>query len=193
MPTHPIMFPMVSGSDELDDVLAFFESVKEECRREGLAFDEDLEVGTMIEVPSAAITSDILAKKVDFFSVGTNDLTQYTIAVDRGNEKISYLYKEYHPAMLRLLKLTADAAHRSGIGLSMCGEMAGYPDYLPILIGMGIDELSMASSSIMEARRRIRKLSRSSCASFVNHVLSLPDAQEIERALKEFNSKHGKA
>ena len=188
-----LMFPMVSGSEELKSVIAFLDEVKDECRKKGIEFAEDIKIGTMIEIPSAAITADVIAKYVDFMSIGTNDLIQYTIAVDRSNEKISYLYRPLHPAVLRLLWHVAESAHKNGIPVSMCGEMAGYPDYLPILIGMGIDELSMASSSIMEARRRIRKLSRSSCASFVNHVLSLPDAQEIERALKEFNSKHGKA
>lgn len=188
-----LMFPMVSGSEELKSVIAFLDEVKDECRKKGIEFAEDIKIGTMIEIPSAAITADVIAKYVDFMSIGTNDLIQYTIAVDRSNEKISYLYRPLHPAVLRLLWHVAESAHKYGIPVSMCGEMAGYPDYLPILIGMGIDELSMASSSIMEARRRIRKLSRSSCASFVNHVLSLPDAQEIERALKEFNSKHGKA
>ena len=188
-----LMFPMVSGSEELRSVIAFLDEVKQECREKGIEFSENIKIGTMIEIPSAAITSDVIAKYVDFMSIGTNDLIQYTIAVDRSNEKISYLYRPLHPAVLRLLWHVADSAHKNGIPVSMCGEMAGYPDYLPILIGLGIDELSMAPSSIMEARRRIRKLSRSGCASFVNHVLSLPDAQEIERALKEFNSRDGKA
>ena len=188
-----LMFPMVSGSEELRSVIAFLDEVKDECRGKGIAFDENIKIGTMIEIPSAAITSDVIARYVDFMSIGTNDLIQYTIAVDRGNEKISYLYRPLHPAVLRLLAHVAESAHKNGIPVSMCGEMAGYPDYLPILIGLGIDELSMAPSSIMEVRRRIRTLSRSSCASFANHVLSLPDAQEIENALKEFNSTYGKA
>ena len=188
-----LMFPMISGSEELRSVIAFLDEVKAECRKKGIAFDEDIMIGTMIEVPSAAITADVIAKYVDFMSIGTNDLIQYTIAVDRGNARISYLYRPLHPAVLRLLKHVADSAHARGIPVSMCGEMAGYPDYLPILIGMGFDELSMAPSSIMEAKRRIRALDRESCASFVNHVLSLPDAAEIEDALKEFNRKHGKA
>ena len=188
-----LMFPMVSGSEELRSVIAFLDEVKDECHGKGIAFDEDIKIGTMIEIPSAAITSDVIARYVDFMSIGTNDLIQYTIAVDRGNEKISYLYRPLHPAVLRLLAHVAESAHKNGIPVSMCGEMAGYPDYLPILIGLGIDELSMAPSSIMEVRRRIRTLSRSSCASFANHVLSLPDAQEIENALKEFNSTYGKA
>ncbi len=182
-----LMFPMISGSEELQSVIAFLDSVKDECREKGIEFADDIKIGTMIEVPSAAITADVIARYVDFMSIGTNDLIQYTIAVDRSNEKISYLYRPLHPAVLRLLKHIVDSAHENGIPVSMCGEMAGYADYLPILIGLGLDELSMAPSSITEARRRIRKLSRSSCASFVNHVLSLSDAKEIEKALKEFN------
>ena len=147
----------------------------------------------MIEIPSAAVTADVLSRQVDFMSVGTNDLIQYTIAVDRGNEKISYLYRPLHPAVLRLLRYVADSAREAGIPVSICGEMAGYPDYLPILIGLGFDELSMAPYSIMESRRRIRALSRESCVALVNHVLSLPDAAEIEAALKEYNEAHGKA
>lgn len=194
---HPgsvrLMFPMISGSEELKGVIAFLDEVKAECRREGIAFDEGIRIGTMIEIPSAAVTADVLSRQVDFMSVGTNDLIQYTIAVDRGNEKISYLYRPLHPAVLRLLRYVADSAREAGIPVSICGEMAGYPDYLPILIGLGFDELSMAPYSIMESRRRIRALSRESCVALVNHVLSLPDAAEIEAALKEYNEAHGKA
>ena len=186
-----LMFPMISGSEELRGVLSFFEEVKTECREKGIAFDEDIKIGTMIEVPSAAITADVIANYVDFMSVGTNDLVQYTIAVDRGNDKISYLYRPLHPAVVRLLKHVADSAKKNNIPVSICGEIAGYVDYLPLLVGLGFTELSMSSHSIMNAHRRIRSLSYESCASFANHVLSLPDAGEIEAALKEFND--GKA
>lgn len=188
-----IMFPMISGAEELKEVLAFLEEVKSECREKGIAFDEDLEIGTMIEVPSAAITADVLADYVDFMSIGTNDLIQYTIAVDRGNEKISYLYQPLHPAVLRLIKHVVDSAKAKGKRISMCGEMAGDADYLPILVGMGFDELSMSAHSILEAKRRIRLLDKGSCTQLVNHVLSLPDAVSIEAALKEFSEQYGKA
>ena len=141
-----IMFPMISGKEELEGVLDFFDEVKEECRRDGIAFDENMKVGIMIEVPSAAITSDLLAKKVDFFSVGTNDLVQYTIAVDRGNDKISYLYNTLHPAVLRLLKLTADNAKEANIEIAMCGEMAGDLRAIPLLVGLGYTSLSMSGA-----------------------------------------------
>ena len=188
-----IMFPMISGSEELREVLSFFDEVKEECRKNGTAFDENIKIGTMIEVPSAAITADILADYVDFMSIGTNDLIQYTIAVDRGNEKISYLYRPLHPAVLRLLKYVVDSAKAKGVTVSMCGEMAGDPDYLPILVGMGFDELSMSAHSILESKKRIRMLDKSCCTRFVNHVLSLSDAASVEEALKEFLDTYGKA
>lgn len=192
-PSVRIMFPMISGSEELREVLAFLEEVKAECREKGIPFDENMKIGTMIEVPSAAITADILADYVDFMSIGTNDLIQYTIAVDRGNEKISYLYRPLHPAVLRLIKHVVDSAKVKGIQVSMCGEMAGETEYLPILVGMGFDELSMSAHSILEARRRIRLLDKGSCTRFVNHVLSLPDAVSVEAALKEFTEQYGKA
>ena len=192
-PSVRIMFPMISGSEELREVLAFLEEVKAECREKGIPFDENMKIGTMIEVPSAAITADILADYVDFMSIGTNDLIQYTIAVDRGNEKISYLYRPLHPAVLRLIKHVVDSAKAKGIQVSMCGEMAGETEYLPILVGMGFDELSMSAHSILEARRRIRLLDKGSCTRFVNHVLSLPDAVSVEAALKEFTEQYGKA
>ena len=192
-PSVRMMFPMISGSEELREVLAFLEEVKAECREKGIPFDEDMKIGTMIEVPSAAITADILADYVDFMSIGTNDLIQYTIAVDRGNEKISYLYRPLHPAVLRLIKHVVDSAKAKGIQVSMCGEMAGETEYLPILVGMGFDELSMSAHSILEARRRIRLLDKGSCTRFVNHVLSLPDAVSVEAALKEFTEQYGKA
>ena len=192
-PSVRIMFPMISGSEELREVLAFLEEVKADCREKGIPFDENMKIGTMIEVPSAAITADILADYVDFMSIGTNDLIQYTIAVDRGNEKISYLYRPLHPAVLRLIKHVVDSAKAKGIQVSMCGEMAGETEYLPILVGMGFDELSMSAHSILEARRRIRLLDKGSCTRFVNHVLSLPDAVSVEAALKEFTEQYGKA
>ena len=188
-----IMFPMISGIEELKSVLAFFDEVKAICRASGVKFNEDMQIGTMIEVPSAAICSDILADYVDFMSIGTNDLIQYTLAVDRGNDKISYLYKPLHPAVLRLIKYVVDSAKAKGVTVSMCGEMAGMPEYLPILIGMGFDELSMANHSVLVAKKRMRELDSISCTRLVNHVLSLPDAVSVEAALKEFTEQYGKA
>ena len=188
-PSVRLMFPMISGSEELLEVLAFLEDVKDECRSKGIPFDEKMKVGTMIEVPSAAITADIIADHVDFMSIGTNDLIQYTIAVDRGNEKIAHLYRPLHPAVLRLLKYVADSAKRKGVTVSICGEMAGQAEYAPLLVGLGFDELSMTAHSVLEVRKRIRSLEWESCADFADRVLSLPDATSIENALKEYNGK----
>ena len=150
-----------------------------------------MKVGTMIETPSAAITADILADYVDFMSVGTNDLIQYTIAVDRGNEKIAHLYRPLHPAVIRLLKYVVDSAKKKGVTVSICGEMAGNAEYAPLLVGLGFDELSMTAHSILEVRKRIRTLSAESCVDFADNVLSLPDATSIEKALGEYNGKTG--
>ena len=188
-PSVRLMFPMISGSEELLEVLAFLEDVKDECRKKGIVFDENMKVGTMIEVPSAAITADIIADHVDFMSIGTNDLIQYTIAVDRGNEKIAHLYSPLHPAVLRLLKYVADSAKKKGVTVSICGEMAGQAEYAPLLVGLGFDELSMTAHSVLEVRKRIRSLDWESCADFADRVLSLPDATSIENALKEYNGK----
>ena len=188
-PSVRMMFPMISGSEELQQVLAFLEEVKQECRDAGIAFDEGMKIGTMIEVPSAAITADIIADKVDFMSIGTNDLVQYTIAVDRGNERISSLYRPLHPAVLRLLKHVVDAGTAKGIPVSICGEMAGEADCTPLLIGLGFQELSMSAHSIFEVRRRIRSLSYESCRKLADRLLSLPDATSVENELREFNGK----
>lgn len=181
-----MMFPMISGSEELKDVLSFLEEVKAECREKGIAFNENMKIGTMIEVPSAAITADIIADYVDFMSIGTNDLVQYTIAVDRGNERISHLYRPLHPAVLRLLKYVVDAGRKRGIPVSICGEIAGDADIVPLLIGMGFRELSMTAHSVLEVRKRIRGLSIASCEKLADRLLSLPDATSIENELKDF-------
>lgn len=186
-----IMFPMISGSDELDEVIAFFNEVRQECRNEGLAFDENMKVGTMIEVPSAALASDILARKVDFFSVGTNDLTQYTIAVDRGNEKTAYLYKEHHIALLRLLRLTAENAKKEDIGLAICGEMAGNPLYIPLVIGLGYNTLSMNPASLLNARKIIRSINYSDCLSLAKEALNMTSCRDIEKLLEKFHAEIG--
>ena len=166
-----IMFPLISGIEELDQALALLEEAKNECRKKKQAFADNIEVGTMIEVPSAAMTADILAKRSDFFSIGTNDLVQYTIAVDRGNERVSYLAQSAHPAILRFLKNTIDAAHSRGIKAAMCGELAGDPGFTVLLLGLGLDELSMAASSIPLVKQIIREVKISECRELAAELL----------------------
>ncbi|MDR1024979.1 MAG: phosphoenolpyruvate--protein phosphotransferase [Treponema sp.] len=166
-----IMFPLVSGIEEIDQALALLDEARDECRTAGQSFAERIDVGIMIEVPSAAITADILAEKVDFFSVGTNDLIQYSLAVDRGNERISYLAQPAHPAVLRLLKHTIDSAHQRGIKAAMCGEMAGNPKSTALLLGLGLDEFSMAAQSIPVIKRIIRSVNMVDCRNLVDEVL----------------------
>ena len=176
-----IMFPMISGVEELEKVLAVLEEAKDECRAKGQPFDEDISVGIMIEVPSAALTTDILARKVDFFSIGTNDLIQYTIAVDRGNERIAYLYEPFHPGVLRLIKMIVDNAHAAGIPVSMCGEMAGDPMATVILLGLGLDMYSMSSFSIPEVKQIIRSISMIEAEELVGEIMEMKSYDEIDQ------------
>ncbi|WP_069651047.1 phosphoenolpyruvate--protein phosphotransferase [Caloranaerobacter ferrireducens] len=180
-----IMFPMISSIEELRQAKQILEEVKEDLRKENIKFNEEIEVGMMIEIPSAAIMSDILAKEVDFFSIGTNDLIQYITAVDRGNRKISYLYSQYHPALLRLIKQVIDNGHKEGIWIGMCGEAAGDPKLIPILIGMGLDEFSMSPISILRARWIITNIEQKKMKKLAQHVLNLPTAEEVEKFIDE--------
>ena len=175
-----ILFPMISSLEELREAKKILEETKEELRTEGIPFDESVQSGIMVEVPSAAILSDYFAKEVDFFSIGTNDLIQYTVAVDRGNEKLSHLYSQYHPAVLRLIKTVIDNGREAGIWVGMCGESAGDPKLIPVLLGMGLKEFSMTASSILQARWIIRNLRKSDLEQAAEKVLSLPTAEDVE-------------
>jgi phosphotransferase system enzyme I (PtsI) len=177
------MFPMISGPVELDAALAALDEAKAECRRRGQAFREDLPVGIMIEVPSAALIADILATKVDFFSIGTNDLIQYTIAVDRGNEKVAYLHEPFHPAVLRLVKKVIDDGHAAGITVSMCGEMASDPFAAVVLLGLGLDEFSMSAVSVPDVKRTIRSVSFDEARDVALEVLTMTSHQATEAFL----------
>ncbi len=179
-----IMFPMISGIEELEDAIEFLEETKIELRNEGVLFDEKIPVGIMIEVPSAAITSDILAKKVDFFSIGTNDLIQYTVAVDRGNENIAYLYKSFHPGVLRLIKMVIDNAHNAGIQVAMCGEMAGDPLASVALLGMGLDIFSMSSIALPSVKEIIRSVRLDEAEELVKKIMGMSSSMEIDKYIR---------
>ncbi len=153
-----MMYPMISGLDELTQANAHVEKCKTELRAEKIPFDEKLEIGAMIEIPSAALVAGALAKKVKFFSIGSNDLIQYTLAADRTNEKVAHLYEPTHPAILRLIKMTVDAAHANGAWAGVCGEIAGDPVLAPLLLGLGVDELSAAPSAIDSVKYIIRRV-----------------------------------
>jgi phosphotransferase system enzyme I (PtsI) len=181
-----IMFPMVSGPEELEHVMLVFEQVKDECRKAETPFDEDIEVGTMIEVPSAALCADLLAPKTDFFSIGTNDLIQYTIAVDRGNDKIAYLYQPFHPGVLRLIRMIVEKGHAAGIPVAMCGEMAGDPLSTVLLLGMGLDEFSMSPQSLLEIKNIIRSITLDEAKQLANKVMGMNSYVNINTYVREW-------
>ncbi|MCK4326184.1 phosphoenolpyruvate--protein phosphotransferase, partial [bacterium] len=180
-----IMYPMISGVEELRRANQILEEVREELLTKGVAFDENMEVGAMIETPSAAMTADILGKEADFFSIGTNDLIQYSLAIDRVNEKIGYLYEPAHPAVLRLIKSIVEAGHRQRIWVGMCGEMAGEPIFAPILLGMGLDELSMSAVALPKIKKVIRAVTLKEARRLVKEILTLSTAREIEKCVRE--------
>jgi phosphotransferase system enzyme I (PtsI) len=181
-----VMFPMISGVAELRAAKAVVDAVKQELRDEGVPFDEKLPLGIMIEMPSAAITADQLSTECDFFSIGTNDLIQYTMAVDRVNEYVSYLYEPLHPAVLRLVLGVAEAAHARGIPVSVCGEMAGDPLVAPVLIGLGIHDLSMSAVSIPEVKAVLRACSVSDLERLVEKALAMATAAEIRTEVSDY-------
>jgi len=178
-----LFFPMVSGVAEVRAAKAMLEEAKAELRGRH-DFDEHIAMGIMIEIPSAVIIADLLAAEVDFFSVGTNDLIQYTLAIDRTNEHLSSLYEPLHPAVLRSLKMVVDAAHAAGIEACICGEMAGEPEYLPILLGLGFDELSMNAVSIPRVKKILRRCSMAEARDVASRVLGFATASEADAYLK---------
>jgi len=175
-----LMVPMISGATEIREVKKILTEVRLSLTAEGIPFDPQMEIGIMIEVPSAVTIADILAKEVDFFSVGTNDLIQYSLAIDRVNESVTHLYEPLHPAILRLVKEVVKAAHGAGIKVAMCGEMAGEPLYVPILLGLELDELSMNVLSIFRVKKILRAYTLRECKSLVNASLNLSTPEEIE-------------
>jgi phosphotransferase system enzyme I (PtsI) len=174
-----MMYPMISGLDELVQANAHVEKCKAELRAENIPFDEKMEIGAMIEIPSAALVADALAKRVNFFSIGSNDLIQYTLAADRTNEKVSHLYEPTHPAILRLIKMTVDAAHANGIWAGVCGEVAGDPVLAPLLLGLGVDELSAAPSAIDSVKYIIRRVKNEEARKLAEFALQCESPSEI--------------
>lgn len=181
-----IMFPMISSIEELREAKNILEECKKELDTENIPYKKDIAIGIMIEIPSAALIARVLAKECDFFSIGTNDLIQYTVAVERGNEKISKLYTKYHPAVIKLIKESIEGAHDAGIFCGMCGEAAGDELLIPLLIGLGLDEFSMNSNKILKSRKVISKLNKQECQKLSEEVLKLSSAEEVEKKLQEF-------
>lgn len=184
-----IMFPMISSLSELRKAKEILSEVKFELSNEGIPYDENIEVGIMIEIPAAAIMSDLFAKEVDFFSIGTNDLTQYTVAVDRGNEKISKLYTAFNPAVLRLIKMTVDNGHKNGVWVGICGESAGNPYLIPLFTGMGIDELSMSAVKVLKSRKLVQSINREDIDHIVDEVLNLDTSDKVKKYLMNIHDK----
>ena len=177
------MFPMISCIDELNEALIILDEVKKELKREKKKFDENIRVGVMIEVPSAVMIAEHLAKKVDFFSIGTNDLVQYSVAVDRSNNRIANLFEPFHPGILKLMKMTVDAAHANNIPVAVCGEMSGDPMGALVLIGLGIDELSMVPSFIPSIKQTIRSMNKKRITQLVEKALMCETAEEVKKIL----------
>jgi phosphotransferase system enzyme I (PtsI) len=187
-----IMFPMISGLEELRRAKAVLAECREELRRSGVPLTEKIDVGAMIEIPSAAICANVLASEVDFFSIGTNDLIQYALAVDRVNEKLAHLYEPTHPAILRLLKMIADAAHANNIWVGVCGEMAGDVALIPLLLGLGMDELSAGATLVPRVKRAVQSLTIPECRKLVEETLKLNTASEIlARCLELADKRYG--
>lgn len=181
-----IMFPMISGIAELRVVKTVVEDVKAELDAEGVAYDKHVKLGIMIEMPSAALTADLLAQETDFFSIGTNDLIQYTMAVDRVNEYVSYLYEPLHPSLIRLIGGVVEAARTYNIPCTVCGEMAGEPMIAPVLVGLGVRELSMSAVSIPEVKATVRQMQSTEAAALVAKVKNLPTASDVRAVVTDY-------
>ncbi len=182
-----IMYPMISGLKEILQCAELLEELKDELDRQGIPYDREIEVGAMIEVPSAAVIADVLAREVDFFSIGTNDLIQYTLAVDRNNERMAYLYQPMHPAVLRLIKNTVDAGHAEGRWVGICGEMAGDPSMTITLLALGVDELSMSPVAAPEVKQVIRSIRYEEIKNLGEEILRFSSVKEATRYIRELN------
>ena len=185
-PNLRVMLPLISGVAELRMAKGILDQARAELTAEGVPFNPDLDLGIMIEVPSAAVTADLLAKEVRFFSIGTNDLIQYALAIDRGNESVAYLYQPFHPAVLRLIRSVVEAANRAGIDVSICGEMAAEPVATPILVGLGLRKLSMTATAIPFVRRMVRRIDAGEAEALVAELVDMPSGEEVERTLERW-------
>ena len=181
-----IMFPMVATIQEFRDAKALLEEERANLKQEGIEVSDDIELGIMVEIPSTAALADVFAKEVDFFSIGTNDLIQYTMAADRMSERVSYLYQPYNPAILRLVKQVIEASHNEGKWTGMCGEMAGDEIAIPLLLGLGLDEFSMSATSILKARRQIKELSQSEMQELTNRAINAATSEEVQTLVKQY-------
>ena len=181
-----VMFPMIATVQEFRAAKALFLEEKEKLVAEGVAVSNDIELGIMVEIPSTAVIADIFAKEVDFFSIGTNDLIQYTMAADRMSEKVSYLYQPYNPAILRLVKNVIEASHKEGKWTGMCGEMAGDSLAIPLLLGMGLDEFSMSATSILQARSQIKNLTLDEMKELVEKAVMCATTEEVLALIEEY-------
>jgi len=180
-----VLFPMISGMQEILQIKEILEELKDEFKKNKIPFNPDIKIGIMIEIPSAAAIADLLAKEVDFFSIGTNDLIQYTLAIDRVNEQVSYLYNPLHPSVIRLIKSIVEAAHDNGIEVVMCGEMAGDPLYLPLLLGLGIDQLSMNPLCILKVKKVLRSITYHESQELVKDINQFTIGKDIENFMKQ--------
>lgn len=180
-----IMFPMIATIQEFRDAKAILLEEKEKLVSEGVKVDDDIEVGIMVEIPATAALADIFAKEVDFFSIGTNDLIQYTMAADRMSERVAYLYQPYNPAILRLIKQVIEASHKEGKWTGMCGEMAGDNTAVPLLLGLGLDEFSMSATSILKARKQIKELDQKEMQELANRAINCATSEEVVELVNE--------
>ncbi|MBU0908470.1 MAG: phosphoenolpyruvate--protein phosphotransferase [Proteobacteria bacterium] len=185
-----ILFPMISSYCELQQVKQVVARVQEKLRSDGIPFDEQVEFGLMIEVPSAVVVADTLAGEVDFFSIGTNDLIQYSLAIDRGNEQVAHMYEPLHPAVLRMINQVVVAAHRVGIEVGICGEMAGEEKYLPVLLGLGVDSFSMHPPAIPYVKRMIRQSRAASVERLAARLLACASSMEVRETLQHYLARH---
>jgi phosphotransferase system enzyme I (PtsI) len=181
-----ILFPMISGIEEIREAKKLLEETRKELLAEGMKIAPDMEIGAMIEVPTAAVIADKLAQEVDFFSIGTNDLIQYSLAIDRANERLTYLYEPLHPAVLRLIKRVVDAAHAAKIRVAMCGEMAGDPLYSLILLGLELDELSMNHLAIPRVKKIIRESTLQESKLLLQKAMSFDSATEVRACVQDY-------